>query len=73
MNKSPRKNGPYPFVQAHRRSPGVFLNFLNYFEVKQSIIRCDKEVEQLWANVEYTWGTSLLDGDMEECFRIKTP
>ena len=30
-------------------------------------------MEQLWADVEYTWGTSLHDGDVENFLRIKTP
>ena len=34
MNKSLREIGLDPFVQAHRRSLGVVMNFLNYFEVK---------------------------------------
>ena len=28
---------------------------------------------QLCADVEYSWGTSLYDGDVEEFLRIKTP
>ena len=28
---------------------------------------------ELCADVEYSWGTSLHDGDMEEFLRIKTP
>ena len=73
MGKSLSENNPDPFVQGHRRSPGVFMNFLNYFEVKQNIIRCGGEEEQLWVNVEYTWGTSLHDGVVEKSLRIKTP
>ena len=30
-------------------------------------------MEQLWGDVEYTWGTSLHDGDVEESLMIKTP
>ena len=30
-------------------------------------------MEQLWADVGYTWGTSLHNVDMENFLRIKTP
>ena len=30
-------------------------------------------MEQLYADVEYSWGTSLHDGDLEEFLRIKPP
>ena len=30
-------------------------------------------MEQLCADVEYSWGTSLHDGDVEEFLRIKPP
>ena len=73
MNKSQRENYSDPFIQAHIRNPSVFMNFLNYFEVKRNIFRCGREVEKLWVDVKYTWGTSLHDGDVEEALRIKTP
>ena len=53
MNKSPKEMGPNSFVQTYRKNPGVFIKFLKFLEVKQSIIRSDKEVGQLCANVEY--------------------
>ena len=73
MNKSPKERGPDLFVQAHRRSLRIFLNFLKILEVKRSIIKGGKEVGQLCANVEFSWETSLHDGDVEEFLRIKTP
>ena len=30
-------------------------------------------MEQLWADVEYTWETILHNGDVENFLRIKTP
>ena len=48
------------------------MKFLKFLEVKRSIIRGGREVEQLYADVEYSWGTSLHDGDVEEFLRIKT-
>ena len=44
MNKSPKERGLNPFVQAHSRSPGVLLNFLNFLEVKRSIIKGGREM-----------------------------
>ena len=44
MNKSPKERGSDLFVQAHRRSPGLFLNFLKKIEVKRSIISGGNEV-----------------------------
>ena len=34
-----------------KRSSGVFLKILNYFEVKRSIIKYNREVEQLMWNI----------------------
>ena len=73
MNKSPEENGLDLFVQAHRRSPGVFIKILKLLKVKRSFIRCGTEVEQLCDAMEYSWGTSLHDGDMKEFLKIKTP
>ena len=44
MNKSLKERGPNAFIQAHRRSPGVILNFLKHFKIKQNIIRGGREV-----------------------------
>ena len=44
MNKSSEDRGPNPFVQAHRRSPMVFMKFLNFSKVKRSFIRGGREV-----------------------------
>ena len=44
MNKSPKERGLDPFVQPHRRSPRIYMNFLNFLEVKRSITRGGKEV-----------------------------
>ena len=72
MNRCPKERGPYSFVQGHRRSPGVFLNFFKILVVQRCISELEK-IEQLYADVEYSWGTSLYDGDVEDFLRIKTP
>ena len=37
MNKSPEERGLDPFVQAHKRSPRVFLKFLKFLDVKRNL------------------------------------
>ena len=54
MNKSPKERDSDPFVQAHRRSPVVFMKFLNFLEIKQRFIRGSREMGQLYDDVEYT-------------------
>ena len=39
MNKSPKARGLDSFVQAHKRSPRVFMKILIFLEVKRSFIR----------------------------------
>ena len=51
MNKSPKEMGTYPFVQAHRRSPEIFMNFLKFYEVKRNIIRGGREVYVVMLNI----------------------
>ena len=45
--------------------------FLKFLKVKRNIIRGGREVGK-YGDVEYSWGTSLHDGDVEEFLRIKT-
>ena len=44
MNKSPKERSPNAVIQAHRRSPGIILNFFTFFKIKQNIIRGGGEV-----------------------------
>ena len=45
MNKSPKENGPDPYVQTHRKSPGKFLNFYIFLKVKRIIISGGREMD----------------------------
>ena len=53
VSKSPKEMGQIHLYK-HKRSPRIFVNFLKFLEVKQSIIRGGREVKQLWVDVEYT-------------------
>ena len=44
MNKSLKERSLDPFVQAHRRSPRIFLKILKVLQIKQSVIRGGRKV-----------------------------
>ena len=73
MNKSLKERSLDPFVQAHRRSPEIFLIFFKKFESQMKHYQRWQRNGQLCVVVEYALGTSLHDEDVEEFLSIKTP
>ena len=51
MNKSSKERDPNPFVQAHRRSPEVFLKFLNFWKSNEAL----SEVAEKWSSYVLMW------------------